>query len=71
MKKVPRVVTFFEGDEVAETFEDWLNVVGNSFPVIKSTEHDTMEGCQIFRQDDKDRDKFNKLNHFLAMGYVK
>lgn len=70
MNRVPRVVTFFEGDEVAETFEDWLNVVGVSFPVIKSTEHDTMEGCQIFRQDDKDIEKFNKLNQFLAMGYV-
>jgi len=71
MKGVPRVVSYYELDEVAETYEDWLNVVGKSFPIVRGTEHDTMEGCHIFRHDNKDKEMFHELNRFLGMGYVK
>lgn len=71
MKKVPRVVTYYEKDEVAKTYEDWLTVVGKSFPLVKGTQHDSAEGCQLYRQEEKDKDKMNKLNQFLAKGYTK
>lgn len=69
MKGLPRVVTFYDKDEVAETYEDWLNVVGKSFPIVRGTEHDTMEGCHVYRHDNKDKEMFHELNRFLAMGY--
>jgi hypothetical protein len=69
MKKTPRVVTFYEKDQVANTLEEWLSVVGNSFPLVKGTQHDSAEGCQIYRQEGRDNEKMNNLNKFLSKGY--
>lgn len=71
MKKIPRVVTYYELDEVAQDFDEWLGVVGKSFPIVRGTDHETMEGCHIFRHEEKDKHKFQQLNVFLSKGFEK
>lgn len=71
MKKIPRVVTFYDKDEVAETYEDWINILAGTFPMIKGTQHESAEGCQIYRQEGKDPEKMSNLNKFLSQGYTK
>jgi len=62
-KKVDRIVTFYEKDKVCETYEEWQNHVGISFPIIRHTQHRSDEGCNVERAKNGGvgEDKFYKL----------
>lgn len=70
-KKIPRIVTYHKDDIVADTYDNWIQVLGTSFPLVKGTHHESAEGCQIFRQQEVDSDKMKNLNKFLSEGYIK
>lgn len=69
-KKVDRIVTFYEKDKICETYEEWQNFVGISFPILKHTQHRSDEGCNIERAKNNgvDEEKFYKIIDF---GYNK
>lgn len=53
-KGINRIVTHHEDDEEFENEETWRAGVGRTFPIVKTTQHDRDEGCNLFR-DKKDR----------------
>jgi glycosyltransferase involved in cell wall biosynthesis len=69
-KKVDRMVTFYPLDKNCETFEDWQNNVGRSFPIMGSTQHLTDEGCNINRTNRED-DNSSEIYKFIDSGYLK
>ena len=69
-KKINRITTFYPEDEIYESHVDWLANVGKTFPLIQSTHHETIEGCNLFRRDN-DTDNSSNLYKFIDTGYQK
>lgn len=70
-KKRDRIATFHESDEQFTTHEEWSMRGGvESFPVLRHTHHEHLEGCNIFRSHQID-DNSGKLFRFIDYGYVK
>lgn len=67
--KIPRLVSFYESDPVAEDLKHWHQIVGKSFPIIRTTNHERQEGCNIHRANDSEPEKFKKLYSFIDQGY--
>lgn len=54
-KNIKRIVTFHPSDPVLKTIEEWQSLGGvQTFPVLKHTNHDTHEGCNIMRHNKVD-----------------
>ena len=48
---IPRLVMPYDGEEKIETLEQWESTGGvTTFPVLRHTDHDSYEGCSIFRE---------------------
>jgi hypothetical protein len=69
-KKIDRYTTYYDDDLVYEGYEEWLNNVGKTFPLIQSTHHESIEGCNLFRKDNDD-DNSSQLYKFIDSGYQK
>jgi hypothetical protein len=70
-KKRGRIVSYYEKDPEFPDYDDWLQNVGSTFPVIKHTQHDTKEGCNLHRssQDKMKSDKGTQLWHMIDKCY--
>lgn len=69
-KKRDRVVETHDSIPELTTFDDWINKGGvSTFPVLRHTHHETLEGCNLFRQQKKDEEK--NLYRFIDTGYEK
>jgi hypothetical protein len=74
--KIKRLVTYYENDPDCQTAEEWAKFVGNSFPIIKYTQHINDEGCNLNRKADGLTDelikigeeRFNKLYSLIELG---
>lgn len=70
-KKRDRIATFHESDENFSTQEEWSTRGGvESFPVIRHTHHEYLEGCNVFRSQEIN-DNNGTLFKFIDYGYVK
>lgn len=70
-KKRDRIATFHESDAVFNNYQEWIERGGvATFPVIKSTSHEGLEGCNIYRHEKID-DNSNQLHKFIDKGYEK
>lgn len=69
-KKIDRYTTYYEDDMVYEGYDEWINNVGKTFPLIQSTHHESIEGCNLFRKDSDD-DNSSQLYKFIDTGYQK
>jgi hypothetical protein len=76
-KKRNRIVTFYPDDEKCNSYEDSLNMVGKTFPIMGNTSHLSEEGCNLFRYNIDDNDNNiginlrSQLNIMIDLGYVK
>jgi len=71
MKKRGRLVTYYDGDPDFNTHEEWLAGIRHTFPVVKHTQHETDEGCNLNRSDNLEEDnlKINNLYKFIDNSY--
>jgi len=69
-KKIDRYTTYYENDVVYGPYDEWLANVGKTFPLIQSTHHESIEGCNLFRRDNDD-DNSSQLYKFIDSGYQK
>ena len=70
-KKRDRIATFHESDEHLDTYEKWSTRGGvQSFPVLRHTHHEHLEGCNIFRSQQAN-DNSGNLFTFIDHGYNK
>jgi hypothetical protein len=69
-KKRDRIVTYLETDPIFQTFDEWLIDVGTTFPMRRSTQHGSDEGCNNYR-DGKVDDRHQMLYKFIDNGYIK
>lgn len=70
---IGRLCTFFDGDEIFESFDDYLQNVSQTFPILKHTEHDRDEGCNLERgkNDEVESKRHNMLyTEFIDKGYM-
>tara|TARA_R110000765_G_scaffold219550_1_gene323688 strand:+ start:1176 stop:2021 length:846 start_codon:yes stop_codon:yes gene_type:complete len=55
--KIARLCTFHPDDKLFSSVDEYLNNLRHTFPIIKHTEHDSLEGCNLTRADDNSSDK--------------
>ena len=70
---IGRLCTFFDDDEIFESFEDHIQNVSQTFPILKHTEHDRDEGCFLEREkNDEIVDKRHTMlfTEFIDNGYT-
>lgn len=69
MKKRVRLSTFNESDPEFKTLEEWQQGGGvTTFPVLRHTNHESKEGCNIQRANNVD-DNGKNLYKFIDNGY--
>jgi hypothetical protein len=69
LKRRERIATFHKSDQEFTTLDDWQKYGGVfSFPVLRHTQHDSVEGCNKFRQLNVD-DNSSELFKFIDHGY--
>jgi hypothetical protein len=69
-KRRDRIVTFHESDEQFASLEEWSLRGGvESFPVLRHTHHEHLEGCNLFRQ--LQLSQGNNLYTYIDAGYIK
>jgi len=71
-RNIGRLCTFFSKDKIFKSFEEYLQHVGLSFPVLKHTEHDREDGCNLSRgnSNDEDSKRGNTLyKDFIDLSY--
>lgn len=65
-KGIKRMVTFHPSDPILETLEQWQSLGGvQTFPVLKHTHHESLEGCNIMRHnkvDDNGRELYKHID---------
>ena len=71
MKKRGRLVTFFSGDPNFNSHDEWLAGIRHTFPVLKHTEHETKEGCNLAREEKNEEEskKINGLYKYIDVSY--
>ena len=69
-KKRDRIATFHESDEKFNSLEEWQDRGGvQSFPVLRHTHHEHLEGCNLLRQAQTTNG--NDLYKYIDSGYIK
>ena len=67
-QKITKYVTYYEKEDIPATEKEWSSRGGvTTFPVIRHTQHDSIEGCNILRNT-KQSDNFM---YFVEKGYLK
>ena len=65
---IRRLVTHYENEEQLLTIEQWREKGGvTTFPVLKHTSHEGLEGCNLYRRDNLDENYYE----FLKQGLLK
>jgi glycosyltransferase involved in cell wall biosynthesis len=65
-----RIVTFHESDEKFNSLEEWSLRGGvSSFPVLRHTHHEHLEGCNLLRQAETVHG--DDLYKYIDSGYIK
>lgn len=65
---IKRMVTFYHEDPVLTTIEEWRELGGvQTFPVLRHTSHEGMEGCNIRRHNKEDENYM----YFVHNQYLK
>lgn len=65
---IKKMVTFHPDDPVLTTIEEWRALGGvQTFPVLRHTSHEGMEGCNIRRHNNEDANYM----YFVEKGYLK
>jgi hypothetical protein len=65
---IKKMVTFYEHDPILLTHEEWVKRGGvETFPVIRHTSHEGMEGCNLLRHSKVDENYM----YFVHKGYLK
>ena len=59
--KIGRLCTFHPDDKLYDSVDEYLQNVRHTFPIIKHTDHNSMEGCNLTRSDDNSLDKDRNL----------
>lgn len=71
-KKRDRMVVAYEHDVIYNTYDEWINNAGvTTFPVLRHTHHEGMEGCNLFRQKSEYQDFTRWFVDFIDKGYIK
>jgi glycosyltransferase involved in cell wall biosynthesis len=69
-KRRDRIATFHESDEKFNSLEEWSLRGGvSSFPVLRHTHHEHLEGCNLLRQAQPTHG--NNLYKYIDFGYIK
>jgi hypothetical protein len=69
-KRRDRIATFHESDEKFNSLEDWSLRGGvSSFPVLRHTHHEHLEGCNLLRQAETVHG--DNLYKYIDFGYIK
>jgi hypothetical protein len=68
-KKVPRWCTYYPGDKKCETDEEWNNFVGISFPLLRHTQHEGLEGCSVERTNGNFAFENSLYKKYIDNGY--
>lgn len=67
-KGIKKFVTYYEDEPRIETLEEWRNLGGvTTFPVLRHTSHEGMEGCNVYRNQQLDENYM----YFVRLGYLK
>jgi glycosyltransferase involved in cell wall biosynthesis len=67
-QKITKYVTYFEKESIPATIEEWNSRGGvTTFPIIKHTQHDSQEGCNI-KRNNQETDNFM---YFVHKGYLR
>ena len=67
-KNIPKYVTYFENEKIPSNLKEWHEFGGvTTFPVLRHTQHDSEEGCNIKRQ----KNESDNFNYFVSRGYLK
>lgn len=65
---IKRLVTFYPDDPILLTIEEWRERGGvETFPIIRHTSHEGLEGCNLFRHNKIDENYM----YFVQKGYLK
>ena len=74
MKKRGRLATFFEEDKTFDSHKEYLANVKHTFPIIRHTDHEHLEGCNLERVKSVDDVKYtrhdNLFKEFIDVGYA-
>jgi hypothetical protein len=74
-KKRDRIVTYHESDPIFNSLEEWREKGGvTTFPVLRHTQHESYEGCNVYRQNINAskihiKDEHLNLYKFIDNGY--
>jgi hypothetical protein len=69
-KRRDRIATFHESDEKFNSLEEWSLRGGvSSFPVLRHTHHEHLEGCNLLRQAETVHG--DDLYKYIDSGYIK
>lgn len=67
-RKITKYVTYFENERIPMNVKEWQEFGGvTTFPVLRHTQHESNEGCNLRRQN-KEEDNFN---YFVSLGYLR
>jgi len=67
-QKIQKYVTYYEKESIPTTIEEWSVRGGvTTFPVIRHTQHDSQEGCNI-KRNNQETDNFM---YFVHKGYLR
>lgn len=70
-KKRNRIVTFHPDDPDLPTLEDWRERGGvETFPVLRHTNHESYEGCNVYRQSPEAAANFNISEDCLYKKFI-
>ena len=70
-KKRVRYATYHPDDEQFESYDQWIQRGGAlTFPVIRSTHHEQLEGCNLFRNAQIIDDQKNLYQRYIDKGYM-
>lgn len=65
-KNIRKIVASYDGDNHCDDFNEWLEKVGSSFPIIRHISHDPSQGCT----DPEAGERFFRPSEFEQMGYL-
>lgn len=67
-QKINKIVTFYEKETSPQTLEEWQQYGGvATFPVLRHTQHDSNEGCNIMRANNQN----DNFMEFVKKGYLR
>jgi glycosyltransferase involved in cell wall biosynthesis len=67
-QKIQKYVTYYEKESIPASIEEWSARGGvTTFPIIKHTQHDSQEGCNI-KRNEQESDNFM---YFVHKGYLR